>query len=121
MAVSRVDTHSRHPAPSSRPAATLRSALCAPQNWHTARNLEPPPTDNRFGNPYSQGCYRFWRPKVFSNGASFFVRREVFRWNLLQLTERRRYSLHLCERPQYWLKLRETESPRIAIGRSQSR
>jgi hypothetical protein len=84
MAVSRVDTRSKRPSPSSQPAATLRSALCAPQNWHTARNLEPPPTDNRFGN----SC---------------------------------RYSLHLCESPQYWLKLRETESCRIAISRSQSR
>ena len=121
MAVSRVDTRSKRPSPSSQPAAMLRSALCAPQNMGTARNLEPPPTDNRFGYPSARSCYRFWRPKVFSNRASFFVRRKVFRWNLLQLTERGRYSLHLCESPQYWLKLRGTELRQIAISRSQSR
>ena len=121
MAVSRVDTHSKRPSPSSQPAATLRSAPCAPQNMRTARTLEPPPTDTRIGNPCSQACYRFWRPKVFSNGASFFIRREVFRWNLLQLAERGRYSRHLCESKRYLLKLRESESRGIAISRSQSR
>jgi hypothetical protein len=78
MAVSRVDTHSKRPSPSSQPAATLRFALCAAQNRRTARTLEPPPTDNRIGNPCSQACYRFWRPKVFSNGAFFFVVHAVF-------------------------------------------
>jgi hypothetical protein len=51
----------------------------------------------------------------------FFVGRAVFRWNLLQLAERGRYSLHLCESQQYWLKLRETELRQISIIRSQSR
>ena len=31
------------------------------------------------------GGYRFWRPKVFSNKASFFVGPSALRWNLLQL------------------------------------
>jgi len=39
----------------------------------------------------------------------------------MQLTERHHYPLHLCESRRHWLKLRETESRRIAIGRSQSR
>ncbi len=121
MAVSRVDTHSKRPSQSSQPAATLRSAPCAAQNRRTARTLEPPPTDTRIGNPCSQSCYRFWRPKVFSNGAFFFVRREVFRWNLSQLIERGGYSLHLCESQRYWSKLGETESQRIASSHSQSR
>ena len=121
MAVSRVDTPSKRPSPSSQPAATLRSAPYAPQNMRTARTLEPPPTDTRIGNPCSQACYRFWRPKVFSNGAFFFVGHAVFRWNLPQLAERGRHSLHLCESQRYWLKLRETESRGIAISRSQSR
>ncbi len=121
MAVSRVDTPSKRPSPSSQPAATLRSALYAPQNMRTARTLEPPPTDNRIGNPCSQACYRFWRPKVLSNEPVFFVGGAVFRWNLPQLAERGRYSRHLCESQRYCLKLRETESSRIAISRSQSR
>jgi len=51
----------------------------------------------------------------------FFVGRSALRWNLLQLAERRRYSLRLCESQQYRLKLRETEFRRISISRCQSR
>jgi hypothetical protein len=58
-------THSKRPSPSSQHATTLRSALCAARTRHTARNLEPSPTDNRIGNRRSQTCYRFWKPRVF--------------------------------------------------------
>jgi hypothetical protein len=67
------------------------------------------------------GGYRFWRPKVFSNEASFFVGPSALRWNLLQLAECRRYSLHLCENQHYRVKLRRTDLHRIAMSRGQSR
>ena len=75
MAGWHVDTHSKRPSPCSQPAAMLRSALLVAQNRHRARNLEPPPTDNRTGNPCSQPCYRFWRPKICSHRAFFFFGR----------------------------------------------
>jgi hypothetical protein len=65
--------------------------------------------------------YRFWRPKVFSDGEFFFVGRAALCWNGLQLAERRRYSLHLCENQHCRVKLCGTDLHRIAISGGQSR
>jgi len=72
MGAWRVDKRSKRPWPSSQPATTLRSAPCAAQNRRTARNLEPPPTDNRFGIPRSHpvigfGDQKYVRPGHFSS------------------------------------------------------
>jgi len=87
---------------------------------HTARNPEPPPTDNRIGLSCSHRGYRFCGPKVFSNGALFFVGCTEMRQEPLQATAKSLHSLHLLESEQDTLKLLENDLHQIAPSFSQS-
>jgi hypothetical protein len=121
MVASPVGTQPKLPLRSSQTAAMRRSRPCAVESKRTARREEVPQAGDLWKIFESHKGYRFWRPKLFSNGAFFFVGCEAVRWNGLQVAERRRYSLHLCENQQYRVKLCGTDLHRITISRGQSR